>query len=140
MAAEVSDSSASAGLAAINAVPDGLTRKIKETEDKIEKLEAHIDDLNKRLRTNDFAGTTYDDRAEAKAALKDLTAEKARLDDRLNTYETRLTSQQQQSCAGMSILLCITDAICIETYECFVPKGRCVIHAYYCRLVERDMG
>jgi chromosome segregation ATPase len=130
MAAEVSDSSASAGLAAINAVPDGLARKIKETEDKIEKLEAHIDDLNKRLRTNDFAGTTYDDRAEAKAALKDLTAEKARLDDRLNTlYETRLTSQQQQSCAGMSILLCIIDVICIETSESFVPEGRCVILA-----------
>jgi predicted RNase H-like nuclease (RuvC/YqgF family) len=112
MAAEVSDSSASAGSAAINAVPDGLlARNIKETEDKIEKLEAHMDDLNKRLRTNDFAGTTYDDRAEAKAALKDLKAEKARLDDRLNTlYETRLTAQQQQSGAGMSMLVCMKDS------------------------------
>jgi hypothetical protein len=67
-----------------------LADKISKIEQKIEKLEQHI-------ANNDFACTPYDDRAEAKAALKDLTKllildkeEKARL--------------QQQSGAGTSML------------------------------------
>jgi hypothetical protein len=77
-----------------------LATKIQTAEEKIEKLEQHI--VN-----NDFAGTPYDDRAEAKAALKALTAEKAALQNKeveLLKKENLLLQQQQQSGAGMSML------------------------------------
>jgi hypothetical protein len=72
-----------------------LATTIKTIEEKIEKLEQHI-------VKNDFAGTPYDDRAEAKAAL-------TQLNNQLQTlYDTRkiaLTKQQQQqSGAGTSML------------------------------------
>jgi hypothetical protein len=76
-----------------------LAIKIQTTEEKIEKLERHV--VN-----NDFAGTPYDDRAEAKAALKALTAEKAALQNKeveLLKKENLLLQQQQQS-AGTSML------------------------------------
>jgi hypothetical protein len=91
-----------------------LATKIQTAEEKIEKLERHI--VN-----NDFAGTPYDDRAEAKAALKALTAEKAALQNEkaalqnekaalqnkeveLLKKENLLLQQQQQSGAGTSML------------------------------------
>jgi chromosome segregation ATPase len=76
-----------------------LADKIKKLEEKIEKLEQHI-------VKDDFASTPYDDRVEAKAALKDLSAKETQLNDQLKTlYDTRkiaLTQQQQQSGAGTS--------------------------------------
>jgi hypothetical protein len=82
-----------------------LATKIQTTEEKIEKLERHI--VN-----NDFAGTPYDDRAEAKAALKALTAEKAALQNKEVALQNEkvelirkenLLLQQQQSGAGTSM-------------------------------------
>jgi chaperonin cofactor prefoldin len=78
---------------------DDLATDIKETKKRIEKLEQQI-------ANNDFAGTPYDDRTEAKAAL-------ARLEERLNTYEIRLTAltqQQQQGGAGRSCCLCFKNS------------------------------
>jgi hypothetical protein len=91
-----------------------LAIKIQTTEEKIEKLERHV--VN-----NDFAGTPYDDRAEAKAALKALTAEKVALQNEkvalqnekvalqnekveLLKKENLLLQQQQQTGAGTSML------------------------------------
>jgi CRISPR/Cas system-associated protein Cas10 (large subunit of type III CRISPR-Cas system) len=85
-----------------------LISKISTTEENVEKLERHIDDLNKLLAHNNFAGTPYDDRAEAKASLKDLTAEKAALQNEkvelLKKENYLLLQQQQQSSAGTSML------------------------------------
>jgi hypothetical protein len=84
-----------------------LSAKINTTEEKIEKLERHI-------ANNDFAGTPYDDRAEAKAALKDLRAKEAALQNEkvalqnkeveLLKKENLLLQQQQQTGAGTSML------------------------------------
>jgi hypothetical protein len=84
-----------------------LATKMQTAEEKTEKLERHI--VN-----NDFAGTPYDDRAEAKAALKALTAEKAALQNEkaalqnkeveLLKKENLLLQQQQQGGAGTSML------------------------------------
>jgi hypothetical protein len=103
-----------------------LSTKINTTEEKIEKLERHI-------ANNDFAGTPFDDRAEAKAALKDLRAKEAALQNEkvalqnkkvellkkenlllkvalqnekveLLKKENLLLQQQQQSGAGTSML------------------------------------
>jgi hypothetical protein len=82
-----------------------LATTIKTIEEKIEKLEQHI-------VKNDFAGTPYDDRAEAKAAL-------TQLNDQLKTlYDTRkiaLTQQQQQQGgAGSSMLPMRQEAVLVE--------------------------
>jgi chromosome segregation ATPase len=77
-----------------------LSTKINTTEEKIEKLERHI-------ANNDFAGTPYDDRAEAKAALKDLRAKEVALQNEkveLLKEKNLLRQQQQQSGAGTSML------------------------------------
>jgi hypothetical protein len=76
-----------------------LSTKINTTEEKIEKLERHI-------ANNDFAGTPYDDRAEAKAALKDLRAKEVALQNEkveLLKEKNLLRQQQQQSGAGTSV-------------------------------------
>jgi hypothetical protein len=67
-----------------------LANKIKDLEDKIEKLEQHI-------VKDDFAGTPYDDRAEAKAALKDLRK-------LLILNKEEKAHLQQQTGAGTSML------------------------------------
>ena len=78
-----------------------LASKIKRTEEKVEKIEEHI-------VKNDFAGTPYDDRAEAKAALKDLEADlraqEADLRRLLILDKEKEARLQQQSGAGTSML------------------------------------
>jgi hypothetical protein len=73
---------------------DDLATDIRDTKKRIERLEQHI-------ANNDFAGTPYDDRTEAKAAL-------TQLNEQLQTlYDTRRaaqTKQQQQIGAGTSML------------------------------------
>jgi hypothetical protein len=70
-----------------------LSTKINTTEEKIEKLERHI-------ANNDFEGTPYDDRAEAKAALKDLRAKEADLRRLLILDKEKEASEQRQTGAG----------------------------------------
>jgi multidrug resistance efflux pump len=81
-----------------------LADKIKKTEEKVEKLEEHI-------ANNNFAGTPYDDRAEAKAALKDLEADlraqEADLRRLLILDKEEKARLQQQSGAGTSMLMCL---------------------------------
>jgi DNA repair exonuclease SbcCD ATPase subunit len=78
-----------------------LAEKIKKTEVKVEKIEKHI-------ANNDFAGTPYDDRAEAKAALKDLEADlraqEADLRRLLILDKEKEARLQQQSGAGTAML------------------------------------
>jgi chromosome segregation ATPase len=84
-----------------------LAEKITNTEVELEEVKAAI----KIIQTGDDAAVEalvkklrFRDGDEA---LKALRADKARLDDRLNTYETRLTAltqQQQHSGAGTSML------------------------------------
>jgi chromosome segregation ATPase len=85
-----------------------LAIKILHTEDKIEKLEHEIANLNKRLDENDFTGTVrYSSQEKVEAALKDLTAEKAALQNEkveLLKKENLLLQQQQQAGAGTSML------------------------------------
>ena len=87
-----------------------LAIKIVNTEDKIEKLEHEITNLNKRLDENDFTGTVrYSSQEKVEAALKDLTAKEAALQNEkveLLKKENILLQQQlqQQSGAGTSML------------------------------------
>jgi hypothetical protein len=80
-----------------------LADKLKITEQKLKKLEEHI-------ANNDFAGTPYDDRAEAKAALKDLEADlraqEADLRRLLILDKEEKARLQQHSGAGTSMLMC----------------------------------
>jgi hypothetical protein len=106
-----------------------LAIKILNIQDKIEKLEHEITNLNKRIDENDFTGTVrYSSQEKVEAALKDLTAEKAALQNEkaalqnekaalqnekaalqnekveLLKRENILLQQQQQSVAGTSML------------------------------------
>jgi predicted RNase H-like nuclease (RuvC/YqgF family) len=99
-----------------------LATKIINTEDKIEKLEHEITNLNKRLDENDFTGTVrYSSQEKVEAALKDLTAKEVALQNEkvalqnekvalqnekveLLKKENLLLQQQQQSGAGTSML------------------------------------
>jgi hypothetical protein len=73
---------------------DDLATDIRDTKNRIHKLEQHI-------ANNDFAGTPYDDRTEAKAALTQLNYQLTTLYD---TRRAAQTQQQQQSSAGTSML------------------------------------
>ena len=81
-----------------NAVNE-LATKISKTEDKLNEVEESI----KAIRTGNE--TAMAELGYEKADLSDLKAEKARLQGLLLQYETRLTSQQQQSGAGASMPL-----------------------------------
>ena len=103
------DSGASPGQAGDSGGPLDLAGKISRTEGELVDVKRKITELEPLVKANhDFQGPgLYSSVDEAKAELKDLKAEKARLDDRLNTfYETqKLTAQQQQSGAGASVSL-----------------------------------
>ena len=96
------DSGAPPGQTGDSGAPLDLAGKISRTEGELNDLKNEIKKLNKSIVADDFKGTIYDDRTEAKAALQRLEAEKTRLDERLNTlYETqKLTAQQQQQQQG----------------------------------------
>jgi chromosome segregation ATPase len=112
--------------------------KILNIEDKIEKLEHEIANLNKRLDENDFTGTVrYSSQEKVEAALKDLKAGKAALQNEkaalqnekaalqhkevalqnkeveLLKKENLLLQQQQQSGAGASMLPLRQEAVLI---------------------------
>jgi predicted nucleic acid-binding Zn-ribbon protein len=85
---------------------DDLAIDIRDTKERIKKLEQHID----TIRTGSDAAVKalgYGSRAVADATLNDLTAEKAQKNEQLQTlYDTRRaaqTQQQQQSGAGTSM-------------------------------------
>ena len=100
------NSGASPGQAAISGGPQELLKDIKDTKDELKTVKDEIEKLNKRLDDSDFTETgRYSSAEKVEAELKDLKAEKARLDDRLNMYETQKLAaqqqQQQQSGAGV---------------------------------------
>jgi hypothetical protein len=76
---------------------DDLATDIRDTKKRIEKLEQHI-------ANNDFSGTPYDDRTEAKAALTQLNEQLQTLYDTRRAAQTPQQQQQQQSGAGTSML------------------------------------
>ena len=83
------------GQAADSSGPQELLADIKKTKEKLEKLEQEIEKLNKRLDDSDFTATGRFSSAEkVEAELKDLKAEKARLQDLL-VQLYRLTAQRQ---------------------------------------------
>ena len=96
------DSGAPPGQAGDSGGPQQLLQDIKDTKGELVDVKKKITELEPLVKANhDFKGHgLYSSHAEAKAALLRLEAEKARLDDRLNTYETRLTAQQQSGAGG----------------------------------------
>jgi chromosome segregation ATPase len=85
-----------------------LAIKILNTEGRLAQLQGEIANLNKRLDDEDYTGTVrYSSQEKVEAALKDLTAEKAALQNKeieLLKEKNLLRQQQQQSGAGTSML------------------------------------
>jgi chromosome segregation ATPase len=113
---------------------DDLATDISKTKERIEELEDCIDTIR---RGNDAAVSAlgYGSRDEAKADLPALTAEKAQLNERLNTYEKQklaiLTQQQQQSGAGTSMLPVRQEVVM------FPCQSSCCMHQQTLQLSER---
>jgi len=108
-------SGAPPGQAGDSGGPPDLAGKISRTEGELDDVKKEIKELKERDVEIFVADWRFSSREKLEAALLRLEAEKARLDDRLNTlYETqKLTAQQQQqqqqqqSGAGASMLLAL---------------------------------
>jgi DNA repair exonuclease SbcCD ATPase subunit len=90
-------SGAPSGQAADSGGSQHLLQDIKDTKGELDDVKKEIKELKPLVEANhDFKGHgLYSSHAEAKAALQELKAEKARLQGLLLQYETRLTAQQQ---------------------------------------------
>ena len=127
------DSGAPPGQAGDSGGPQQLLKDIKDTKGELVDVKKEIKDLNKRLSDGNFEGDVrYSSAEKVEAELKELKAEKARLQDLLIQYETRLTAQQQQqqSDAGASTCLLISSACSLAcAYKCIAPIVRVIAAA-----------
>jgi DNA repair exonuclease SbcCD ATPase subunit len=115
--AQASNSSASSGLAASGAVPVRLDDKINTVEEKLKNVETEIDNLNKRLKADEFVPDQhYPSVEKLQSKIERLEAKEVALQNEkvaLQNKEVELLreknihlEQQQQSGAGTS-MLCI---------------------------------
>jgi chromosome segregation ATPase len=109
--AQASNSSASSGLAASDAVPVRLDEKINTVEEKLKNVETEIDNLNKRLNADEFVPDQhYPSVEKVQSKIERLEAKEVALQNEkvelLREKNIHLEQQQQQSDAGMS-MLCI---------------------------------
>jgi chromosome segregation ATPase len=108
--AQASNSSASSGLAASDAVPVRLDEKINTVEEKLKTVETEIDKLNKRLKAEFVPDQHYPSVEKVQSKIERLEAKEVALQNEkvelLREKNIHLEQQQQQSGAGMS-MLCI---------------------------------